>query len=312
MRKIIVTGATSFIAVPLIMTLLNNGDYVYAIIRPNSNNLYRLPINNNIKIIELDMKEIELLSKYIFEDIDILYHFAWEGIRGSARDDCELQRSNFIATIKVIDVAKKLNTSIFIGVGSQAEYGNMNNPVNEEQIEKPVSQYGIFKLKAKQYCEAFAKKENIRFIWVRIFSAYGKYDYDNSLIMYCIKKMQKSEDIHLTECIQKWDYIYVEDLASILYKFGIIACDNGVYNIGSGESRILKEYILELKIILQSSSELKFGSIPYESQSIIYMEPIVDKIKHALKCYPLTSFSNGIRNILNDNINPSAMLGRIK
>lgn len=299
MRKIVVTGATSFIAVHLLKKLLAYGDYVYAIVRPNSKNLYRLPKNKNIKVIELDLKYIDQLSKYIFEDIDILYHFAWEGIRGTARDDIELQRSNYVATEKVINAAKELNSAVFIGAGSQAEYGNIDGLIYEEQLENPATQYGKFKLKSKQYCEEYSKQENIRFIWLRIFSAYGEYDYRNSLIMSCIEKMKKNEVIPLTLCIQKWDYVYVGDIATALLKFGLVKCNNGVYNIGSGQTRILKDYIFELKEILKSSSELKFGAVQYGRTGIPNIEPQIDKINRELRWFPQVSFREGINNILN-------------
>lgn len=298
MRKIVVTGATSFVAVHLLKRLLDNGDYVYAVVRPNSSNLPRLPKHSNLKIIELDLKNIQHLDQCISEYIGILYHFAWEGIRGEARDNYELQKSNYIATMELIKVAKRLNISIFIGVGSQAEYGNIDGPITEEQIENPGNQYGKFKLKAKQDCESYAKQENIRFIWMRIFSAYGEYDYKNSLIMSCIEKMKKNETILLTECIQKWDFVYVGDIAKVLLMIGIIKCDSGVYNIASGQTRILKEYIHELKEILQSSSELKFGAIPYGPQGMVNIEPIIDKIIRALAWKPEITFDKGINNIL--------------
>lgn len=300
MKKIVVTGATSFIAVHLIKKLLQNGEYVYAIVRPNSNNSYKIPKHKNIKVIELELKNIYLLPIYISENIDIIYHFAWEGIRGKDRDDCFLQESNYIATKNAIGIAKKLNTSIFVGLGSQAEYGNVNGVIDEKQLEKPTTQYGIYKLKSKMYCETFARQNNMLFYWPRIFSAYGIYDYHNSLIMSCIGKMRKNEDINLTECTQKWDYVYVEDIAVALLKFGIVKCDSGVYNIGSGEGRVLKDYVIELKQILNSKSSLKFGFVPYGLQGKVDINPKIDKINHALDWYPETSFSDGINNILNN------------
>jgi nucleoside-diphosphate-sugar epimerase len=98
---------------------------------------------------------------------------------------------NYIATIKALQVAKELNSAVFIGAGSQSEYGSINGPVDENQLENPVTEYGRFKLKSKQDCENFAKQEDMKFIWTRIFSVYGEYDYENTLIMSCIKKMKK-------------------------------------------------------------------------------------------------------------------------
>lgn len=298
MRKIVVTGATSFIAVSLLKKLLDNGDYIYAVVRPKSNNLYRLPQNKNLKIIELDLKDISELPNCIHDEINVFYHLAWEGIRGEQRDDINLQKSNFIASKEAISAAKKLKVSIFIGSGSQAEYGNIDGPISEEIEENPNSQYGKFKLAARLYLELYAKQENIRFIWVRIFSSYGEYDFENTLIMDCIRKMKAGKEIYLTECKQKWDFIYVGDIAKALIMLSENEYCSGVYNIASGQTRMLKEYVLEIKEILHSSSEIKFGAVAYGPNGMVNLEPVICKIKDELSWNPETTFENGIKNIL--------------
>ena len=61
----------------------------------------------------------------------------------------------------------------FIGFGSFAEYGGLNNLALEEDWEKPTNMYGISKLALKNYSENFCKANNIPWSWVRPCYIYG-------------------------------------------------------------------------------------------------------------------------------------------
>lgn len=298
MRKTVVTGATGFIAVHLINMLIDNGDFVYAVVKPQSANLSRLNQNDNLKIIELDINEIDTLPNIIGEDVDVFYHLAWQGTRGVARNDKEVQAKNYFGAINAIVAAHKMNSKVFIGTGSQAEYGAAEGKIDETYIENPETEYGKAKLKAKRDCEKFAEKNNIKFIWARFFSVYGEYDYENTLIMSCINKMSKNEDIELSDCEQKWDYLYVKDAASALMMFGLQGCSCGEYNVANGNAEILKNYVIKIKEIMKSESNLKFGAICNYARNKAFMEPSIKKIMREISWKPETSFEDGINNIL--------------
>lgn len=301
MNSAIVTGATSFIGVHLIKELLKNNKKVYAIVRPNSKNLFRLSEfeeNDNLRIISLNMGEIEKISSLIIDKVDCIYHFAWEGARAPYRDNMQLQEDNYVQTLKVFDAAIKLGIKIFIGSGSQAEYGKMSGNVDENHICNPLTEYGKYKYKSYQELSALAEKNNIKFIWTRIFSVYGKYDYPGTLVMSCIDKMKKNEPINMTKCTQKWDYVYIEDIAKAFYMFGQKDCNSGIYNLASGNSRPLYEFVEEIKEVVGSKSELNFGAVEYSAEGPVSLEPLVGKVEKALGWRTEISFKEGIKQLL--------------
>lgn len=300
MKTIVITGATSFIGVHIIKEYLRHDCKVIGVVRSNSKNLNRLPSNDNLKIIKLDMNEIEKILEKLEEiKVDIFYHLAWEGARVPYRDDSVLQNNNYECALKAMSVAKKLGSKIFIGSGSQAEYGKCNGKIDENYPTNPTTAYGKAKLKTYEVLRDMSKENNIKFIWTRIFSVYGVYDYKGSLVMNALYKMKTNQDIELTECKQIWDFIYVEDVATIMYLLANVNCSDGIYNIASGDSRQLKEFVLEMKEICSSTSQLKFGTIPYDSEGIVSFEPNVDKLKSNLGYSCKISFDEGIRKILN-------------
>lgn len=295
MKNVVVTGATSFIGVHIIKEYLAKNCEVIAVVRPNSSNLKRLPKSNLLTIVEISngkiKNNIEIMQS---KKIDIFYHLAWEGSRVPYRDDAVLQNENYMSAIDAMEAAKLLGCDIFIGAGSQAEYGNCTGKIDENHETSPTTEYGKAKLKTYKTLKAMAKENNIKFIWTRIFSVYGSYDYQGTLVMSSLDKMKKNENIKLTQCVQSWDFIYVEDVARAMYLLANTSCIDGIYNIASGKSRPLKDFVIEMKEICKSTSELQFGAMPYNPEGITYIEPIIDKLKQNLGWSCETTFEDGI------------------
>lgn len=298
MKYVVVTGATSFIGIHLIKKLLQNNYKVYAVVRPNSKNIARLPKHSNMVMLEVELSNTKDILNYISGDIYAFYHLAWEGARVPYRDDKVMQEKNYQAAIDAFEVALSLNVKKFIGIGSQAEYGKFNGVVDESYPCNPLTEYGKSKYATYLTILKLASEKNIKFYWPRIFSAYGPYDYEKSLIMSCIDKMQKNESIDMTECTQNWDYIYIDDIVEALIKFLDNDCENGAYNLASGNSRQLKLFVEEIKDVLQSKSIINYGAIPYGKEGPISFRPNVNKLEKALNWTAATKFTEGIKQIL--------------
>ncbi|NCC87172.1 MAG: NAD(P)-dependent oxidoreductase, partial [Clostridia bacterium] len=95
MKKIIITGATSFIGINLINKLIVNDYQIFAIIRPNSERKSLLPVSEKLNTIEIPMCNYYEMDKYIGESCDVFISLAWNGTRGEARNSEELQVENY-------------------------------------------------------------------------------------------------------------------------------------------------------------------------------------------------------------------------
>lgn len=292
-KKVCITGATGFLAVPLIKLCVANGCKVYAVVRPHSVNINRLEGLGNVCITECEMKDYNLLADKISDNIDMFFHLSWEGIRGKYRDDELLQRKNYNNSIAVLKEAIKLNTKVFVGIGSQAEYGSIFGEMQESMDVKPNTEYGRFKSMLCDEGQKISEQNNIRFIWGRVFSAYGIHDTSGSLISSCIEKMRKNEAIELRQGELYWNYIYVDDVAEALWCLANKQGVKGIFNIASKDNRKLKDYIIELREIVGSESCLKCEVLDrcHDSQGI---RPNIDKLVSTLEWLPNTSFKDGI------------------
>jgi len=297
MKRVVITGATSFIGIHLIEEWLRKDCEIFAVVRPDSNRISRLPKSPRLQIVELDMNHYAELSNEIGE-ADCFYHLAWNGVRAPFRDDAALQKNNYQCSMEAIHQAEKMECSFFLGSGSQAEYGKMPEAVDEEFKCQPITEYGINKLRTCEAALECAKRGSLRVIWTRIFSIYGKYDFPNSLVMSSIAKMKENKPVDLTAGTQLWDYLYVKDAVRFMVKFAFSDCASGVYNLASGEVRPLKEYIKDIHEITGSNSELRFGAIPYGPAGPLNLQPDIHKACNAGIIDYVTPFTKGISEML--------------
>ena len=76
-------------------------------------------------------------------------------------------------------------------------------------------------------------------------------------------KMQKNEDVLLTEGYQKRDLVRIEDVVDIIDNLICSEYVKGykVLPIGSGENHTIREIMSYMKNQIKSNSDLKFGAV---------------------------------------------------
>ena len=139
MRKIVITGATSFLGRHVIESLLIDDYVIFALCRPNSPSLKLLPKSENFHIIYGSLKDMENVLCSNINEADVFIHFAWDGSGRQGRADKTIQNKNSEYALKALGIAKKLGCSKFIFPGSQAEYGIRQDIMRETDNCKPVS-----------------------------------------------------------------------------------------------------------------------------------------------------------------------------
>lgn len=298
MKKVIITGATSFIGLRLIKRLIEGPYEIVAIVRPNSPKSSSLPKTDRIKIVEAEMKEYKNLAKLVGDPCDIYFSLAWNGTRGAERNDDTMQEENYKYSMDAVYGAIKLGCTMIVSAGSQAEYGQYNCQIDEGTPEKPVTAYGRYKLKYYYDLYALCKERNIAFKEPRFFSLYGEDDFEGTMVISMIKNMLEDKDCLLTEGVQMWDFLYIADAIE-----GIVAliekpCTNGAYNFGSGITKPLKEYIEEMHCLTNSRSQLIYGRVPYPETGMVSIEPDISKLRDETGWFPRVSFSEGVKKII--------------
>ena len=295
MKKAIITGPTGCIGVALSKLLLAQGAEVYAVCRPNSPNIALLPRHSALHVVQSDIKDIRGLHAKLGSGFDVFFHLAWSGTFGADRNDGQRQLDNVRYTLDAVKLAKDIGCGMFVGAGSQAEFGHFTKPADETLAAKPFTFYGAAKLSAGQMSRVYAAQLGIAHTWVRIFSIYGPGDDNNTLVQFLIREMLKGQSPALTAGDQIWDYLYSEDAAKALYAVGESGRDGAVYSLGSGEQRPLHEYITRIRDIVNPGLSLKLGDRPYGADQIMFLSADISSLTRDTGFMPETEFDEGIR-----------------
>lgn len=299
MKKVIITGSTGMIGISLINYLLEKDVKILAIIREQSVRKNNLPKHKNLEIIECDLDNLKNLDVKD-NSFDTFFHFAWDGTFGDSRNNVEAQLKNIEYTMDAVKLAKKLGCKKFIGAGSQAEYGRVEGIISETTQTNPENGYGIAKLCASQLSRILANQLDIEHIWTRIFSVYGPYDGNNTMVMSSISNMIKNhKSPDYTKAEQMWDYIYSKDVAKAFYLIAEKGINNSVYCIAQGKSRPLYDYIQIIKEKIDKNIKLNLGAIPYSEKQVMNLQTSINKLKKDTGFIPEYTFEKGIECTIN-------------
>jgi UDP-glucose 4-epimerase len=298
MNGVVITGGTSMLGIALINECIKHSTPVLAIIRKDSKNLYRIPVSDLVQVIECNLEDVSKLQ-ILKGNYDVFYHFAWEHTGRTSRDNPVVQNLNIIHTLDAVELAYRMGCGTFIGAGSQAEYGRVESTITPDTPTNPETAYGIAKYSAGKLSGLLCRDLNIRHIWTRVFSVYGPYDNNDTMIMYSIKNMLENKKPIYTKCEQLWDYLYCEDAARAFYKVGLSGKDKAIYCIGSGKVQRLYDYIYRIRDSIDCELYVDIGGKEYSMNQVMHLCADITNLTSDTGFQPVVSFSEGIIKTIN-------------
>ena len=293
MQKIIVTGATGAVGSAVVRRALDKGLEVLCLVRQGSKRLGNLPRNERLKVLECDLcdyRGLKLDGQY-----DAFIHLSWEGTSGASRDDAALQTRNIQYTLDAVCLAGRCGCTVFVGAGSQAEYGVQDVALTPGLPVKPESGYGVAKYAAGRLSAMLCKSLGMRQCWVRILSVYGPNDGENSLVSYVIRELEAGRSPQLTECGQIWDYLYADDAADAILAVAEKGKDGKAYPLGSGQGRRLSEYVEDIKSVINPSVDVHYGARAYYPHQPMVLVASIDELTEDTGWKPGVSFLSGVK-----------------
>lgn len=292
--NVMISGANGFIGSRLCNYYASNKDnIVYALIKDEKEDTSML--NDNIKIVYCDLLLMNSLDGLVIDEIDVFYNLAWIGVSTTHKNDFDLQYLNIKFSYNSIMIAREVNSKKYVGIGSMSEFAYSNSSISGDEVPCPSDYYSAAKVSSRYFCELFATQNNISFNWTFITSIYGPGRTDNNIITYTIKSLLNNETPEYTGLEQKWDYVYIDDVIEALVAIGRYGKNKKCYTIGSGVARPIKEYIIELKNILNPNAKLSIGVLPYKTDRIDNSVVDITNLCNDTKFYPKVSFAEGIK-----------------
>ena len=183
-KTVIVTGPTGAVGTALCSRLLQAGCTVVAVCRPGSPRAVALPKDANLYVVACDAANLADLPQCMAAaglpvQADAFFHLAWAHTIGAGRNDMPAQIENIRYTIDAVRTAAAMGCRVFVGTGSQAEYGRVDGVLRADTPTNPENGYGMAKLCAGQMSRTEAAALGMDHVWARILSVYGPHDGPN-------------------------------------------------------------------------------------------------------------------------------------
>lgn len=267
--KTFVTGASGFIGSYLAKCLVDDGHEVLCLKRPTSD------LSNLDEYIDR-VKWVNNTDdwKQTFRDFspNIVYNLAWNGVSSADRVIWGKQVSNVALQQELLDLALECGCKKFVGAGSQSEYGDFENKIDENYPINPKTAYAAVKAASLTILKSFCEINNMDWYWFRLFPVFGPHETDRWLIPSLIKSIFTQESMDLTPGEQKLSYLYVGECAKAIM-MAIHADDkSGIYNICSDNPTPLKTLVTKIRDKVNPNFKLNFGALPYRYGQCMYME----------------------------------------
>lgn len=245
--------------------------------------------------------ETNLIQIFNENKINIVMHFLSSTVPATSSNAQYDVESNLIATLKLLGIMDKYGVKNIIYMSSGgAIYGDYLMKVhNEEDAVYPKSSYGVVKLAIEKYLLSYSELYEFNSLILRLSNPYGPYHYNNKqgIINIAIRKALAGEKVQI------WgsgdgikDYIYIEDVCSIIFRLIENGVETEVYNVAAGSAHSVNEIVEGIKEFVPSCEWEHVNALHSDVQSF---ELDITKLRQKLGVIKFTSFENGLKKTIN-------------
>lgn len=205
-----------------------------------------------VELIIGDVRDYDACSKCCRGIHSIVHLAANTGVGPSVENPRLDMEANVIGTFSMLEAARRNNVGKFIFASSGAPIGEVDPPIHEEKVPRPVSPYGASKLAGEGYCSAYYRTFGIKTISLRFGNVYGPLSkHKNSVVAKFIKQALKGETLEIYgDGKQTRDFIYIDDLVEAIILASKAEIGGEVFQIATYKettvneiSRIVKELV---------------------------------------------------------------------
>ncbi|MCW3130998.1 MAG: GDP-mannose 4,6-dehydratase [Methanophagales archaeon] len=286
--KALVTGCAGFIGSYLVDKLLEQGYEVIGIdcftdYYPRE--IKEANISNALKNSKFKLIEEDILEMDEYPEVDYVFHLAAQaGVRASWGKSFEIYtRNNIEATQKLLEFYKGIKIKKFVYASSSSVYGDVELPMREDSLLKPVSPYGVTKL-AADFAEIFHG------LWTQTAKGMAVHKF--------VKAIFNGNEITVFgDGTQTRDFTFVDDAVEA----NILAAKNNlvgdVFNIGGGSRVSVNDLIEMMEDITGKKAKVKY----IEKQKGDVRDTLADvsKAEEEFGWIPKVKIEEGLRKFVN-------------
>lgn len=276
-KNILITGGAGYIGSHLANYLNQKKNKIFVI--DNLSNGSEKRLDKKISFQKICISNTKKITRFLRDNnISIIIHLAGKiNALESQKKKKEYFKTNYLYSKKLYQTAIRSNVKKFIFASTAAVYGDYKTLFKENDITKPINNYGLSKLKFEQYLN-YNKK--INYAVLRFFNVTGNYyiksrniHKNDSVILRMYKSYKQKKKVFYISSNKKnestrRDFIHVLDLIKIIEK---TIYDKNFFlklNCGYGKSisvlEILTEFEKKYKFKFRKIFKIKKSSDPFE------------------------------------------------
>lgn len=258
-NKILITGINGFLGSHLAKHLKQNFEVIGLEYRID--NLHRIE-DEGFTVYESNDSVLEtIFSTY---NIHAVIHVATI-YRRQNEPILNLLNTNINLPVRLFELSSKHDVKLFLNTDS---FFN-----NASYTYSYLSDYTMSKKHSLEWIMLLASNSECKVANMKVFHMFGENDAPGKFIPFVIGKIKNNEAfLELTPGEQTRDFIYVYDVATAFEKV-LLNFDKleqfQEFEVGTGESYTIKELVILIKEVINSSTELKFGALPYREGEIM-------------------------------------------
>ena len=232
---------------------------------------------------------------------DVVVHLAaCTGVQPSVEDPHSDAEVNVLGTLNCLDAARLRGVSRFVLASSGAPLGEVEPPIHEKILPKPISPYGASKLAAEAYCSVYKACFKLDTVSLRFGNVYGPLSSrKESVVARFIKRALSGDDLEIYgDGTATRDYIFSEDLVEAIILSARKSDVGGeVFQIATNRETTVKELVEQLLIVLREfgiqqveirHSDARAGDMPRNYSD-------TSKAREILGWVPNTSLKEGLK-----------------
>ena len=271
MNKVLILGGAGFIGSQIAeeFSKTSSVTIIDGLIQKTGGNFKNISHIKGLTFINKCIENVSNLSNIVSKQDVIIDCMGWTSHLGAINDpffDLKLNLSSHLFLLNSLKNNLKKNC-VIIYLGSTSQYGSNQKKSKDETSDMfPADIHGINKLSAEHYFRVYSYLYNINVVSLRIPNCYGENQpyihEDIGLIGGFIKSGLLTRKIVVYENYRKRNFIYVKDLANIVYKITskkIISFES--YNVPSINMHIVEiaelisSFIKGCKVIIKEMPE---------------------------------------------------------
>jgi UDP-glucose 4-epimerase len=292
--RVLVTGGAGFIGANLVPRLVAQGHFVRVLDSQVMGKREHLGAFGG-EFLHGDIRDEAALGLAL-EGIETVIHLAADTrVIESIADPALNFDVNALGSFRLLEAMRARGITRFINASTGgAIIGEVEPPVHENMVPRPVSPYGATKLAVEGLCAAYAGSYGFTTISLRFANVYGPRSFHKGSVVAAFFKqiLQGQPLVIYGDGEQTRDFVYVGDLCAGI-EAALMGGDAGVYQLGSGVPLSVNALIAAMRLVV-APYDIAVDYRPARNGEILRTWCQIDHARQHLGFDPATRLETGL------------------